>query len=184
MAKIDTPHRFMSTEEYLELEKDAPVRHEYIDGRLFPRAAVTRRHSLIAGNIVLKLAHVTGKTSYQVYVSAVKVRTPADSVYYPDVMVVREPDGGDEDVVLEPCLIVEVASPGTMTRDGREKLAAYQSIPSLNAYLLVDQDRRRVERYHRDEDGGWLHATLIGDSSVPVPCPETDLLLADIYEGP
>lgn len=112
-----------------------------------------------------------------------KVRTLSDRCYYPDIMVVCEPEPDDAYLELEPCLIVEVISPSTKAKDMREKLSDYRTIPSLKAYLLVHQDSRHVERYHRDNDGAWRHATVIGNGSVPVPCPEADLALADTYEG-
>lgn len=183
MAEITTPHRIMSIEEYLVLERDVPVRHEYVDGWLYAMTGSSRRHNLIAGRIFRKLAEAADGTSCRVYVNDMKVRTPNDRVYYPDIMVVCEPEPEDPYLELEPCLIVEVASPSTANKDRREKLVDYRAIPRLHAYLRVDQDSRHVERYYRGENGEWLHATLIGSNTVPLPCPETELALANIYEG-
>lgn len=173
----------MSIEEYLELERDVPIRHEYVDGWLHAMTGSPRRHNLIEGRIFRMLADAADDTSCRVYINDMKVRTPNDRVYYPDIMVVCEPEPDDPYLEHAPCLIVEVASPSTTDKDRRQKLTDYQAIPSLDAYLRVDQDRRRVERYYRDQDGTWLHATLIGDSTVSVPCPETELSIAGIYEG-
>ena len=79
--------------------------------------------------------------------------------------------------------MVEVASPSTETTDRREKLAAYKRMPGLEAYLIVSQDRRWVERHFRGEDGTWRRADLVDEGRFSVPCPETNLSLAEIYEG-
>lgn len=183
MAEHATPHNFMSVEDYLEFERDAAVRHEYVDGQLHAMTGTSKRHNLIALNIVRTLSEASRDTPCQVYMSDVKVQVPGCAFYYPDVVVACESEPDDPYIEQHPCLIVEVISPSTADKDHREKLEAYKTIPTLRAYLIVYQDRRRVDRYHRDHDGAWQRAPLIGDGSVPVPCPETDLALAAIYEG-
>ena len=79
--------------------------------------------------------------------------------------------------------MVEVVSPSTETTDRREKLAAYKRMPGLRAYLIVSQDRRWVESHLRSEGGVWLRGDLVDEGRFPVPCPETDLSLAEVYEG-
>lgn len=111
-----------------------------------------------------------------------------DIFYYPDVMVVCPPedDPRDDDALFEdaPCLVVEVTSPSTEAIDRREKMLAYRRILSLSAYLIVYQEALRVERHWRDESGRWWWAEAIGPEGLaPIPCPETELTLAQIYEG-
>lgn len=94
-------------------------------------------------------------------------------------MVAYDPD--DEPFYeTAPCLLVEVTSPSTESIDRREKLAVYKNIPSLKAYLIVEQNRKVIERYWRDEEGEWRRAALYNRGSVPVPCPETTLALGDL----
>ena len=111
-----------------------------------------------------------------------ELRAAEDTIYYPDVMVTCEPE---EDPLVEnyPCLVVEVASPSTESIDRREKMLAYRKIPTLQAYLIVAQDERRVERFWRDESGEWRQGEAVGEGFVPIPCPEAKLPLAEIYEG-
>lgn len=183
METLAAPHQPPSLDQYLELERDTQVRHEYVGGQLRAMTGATKRHNLIAGNIFSALRQAARRTACQVYMSDVKVLTPANLVYYPDVMVTCEPESGDPYVVSRPCLIVEVISSTTELKDRREKLAAYRTIPTLKAYLIVDQDRQRVDRHFRDEQGGWLRTTVIGEASIPIPCPERALTMSDIYEG-
>lgn len=81
-----------------------------------------------------------------------------------------------------PCLVVEVISPGTESIDRREKMLNYRKMPSLRAYLIVDQDRRWIERHWLDENGEWRHGGL-DEGSIPIPCPETSLSLDEVYEN-
>jgi len=118
-----------------------------------------------------------------VYSEGVKLRVADDVIYYPDVTGACGPEGEDQIVENNPCLVVEVASPSTETTDRREKLAAYKRMPTLEAYLIVSQDRRWVERYLRGEDSLWHRGGLVDDGRFSIPCPETTLTLAEIYEG-
>jgi Uma2 family endonuclease len=83
----------------------------------------------------------------------------------------------------DPCLVVEVASPSTKTTDRREKLAVCKRMPGLRAYLIVAQDRRWVEHHLRGENNIWHRGDLVDEGRFSVPCPETELSLAEIYEG-
>jgi Uma2 family endonuclease len=103
--------------------------------------------------------------------------------YYPDVMVCCESPIADNPTERhDPCALIEVLSPGTASIDRREKLLVYREIPWLRTYLIVDQDTRRVERHFRGEDGIWQRAEHVTDGGVPIPCLETLLSLADIYQ--
>jgi Uma2 family endonuclease len=185
MAERAKPHGLMSVEEYLRLERDSPVRHEYVGGVLYAMTGASRRHNRIAGNIYRKLADAAGGGPCRTYISDMKVLTPDSLAYYPDVMVACAEEPEDEYLEVEPCLIVEVTSPSSESTDRREKLVAYMKIPSLKTYLVVEQERRHVERYFRDEGGEWHKADLVEEGTIPVPCPpDTELTLAEIYEEP
>lgn len=119
-------------------------------------------------------------------VEDVKVRVDDRTIYYPDVLVTSAPVDDRSVLVREPCLVVEVTSSSTRTTDLREKLAGYQRVPSLRAYLVVEQDLRSVERHWSDEHGRWWHATVNPQRTngrIHVPCPETELTLDEIYAG-
>ena len=111
-----------------------------------------------------------------------KLRAADDRIYYPDALATCEPLTGDEYVVARPCLVVEVTSPRTRRVDGVEKLATYREIPSLQAYLIVEQGERRVDRHRRDADGAWRHE-VVTDGAIALSCPEATLALDDVYRG-
>ncbi|MBA3423389.1 MAG: Uma2 family endonuclease [Rubrobacteraceae bacterium] len=183
MAEPAISHRLPSVEEYLKLEESATVRHEYVGGTIHAMVEATKRHNRISGNIYRRLADAASDGPCRVYMETVKLRTAADTVYYPNVMVACGSESEDPYMENDPCLAVEVISPGTETTDRREKLAAYKRMPNLEAYLIVAQDRKWIERHFRGEDGVWRRADLVDEGELPIPCLEMKLSLAEIYEG-
>lgn len=173
----------LTVEEYLELEESSTVRHEYVAGEIHAMTGGTYRHNTIAGKIYRRLADAAEGTSCRVYVSDVKVRIEDAPFYYPDVMVVCEPLASENPVFEDkPCLLVEVVSQSTEKTDRREKLANYQSIPSLKAYVIVAQDRKWISHYFRDESGVWQRGDLVEEGRVPIPCPQgAELSVEDVY---
>ena len=183
MAEKSTPHQPLSIAEYLELEESATVKHEYVGGEIHAMVGASRRHNRISGNVFRKLADLAEGGPCRVYISDMKLQIE-DVFYYPDVMVACGDVPENEYLEDEPCVVVEVASPGTETIDRREKLANYQGISSLRAYLIVSQDRRRITHYQRDDNGIWLRGDLLEEGELPIPCPpDTKLSLDEVYAG-
>lgn len=183
MDSLTAPPGLLSIDEYLELEDGSSIKHEYVGGMVYALAGGSAHHNRIAINIVRKLADAADDTSCQVFMSDMKL-VVENVAYYPDVMVVCVPPETENPTLQRaPCLLIEVLSPSTRRTDQGEKLMVYQTIPTLRAYLIVDQDFHRVERHYRGEDGVWHRADVVGDGSIPIPCPETELPLASIYRG-
>ena len=184
MVDPAAPNGTLSVEEYLKLEQIASVKHEYVAGEIHARVGASRRHNMISGRIYRRLADAAEGGPCRVYISDMKLRVADDVFYYPDVMVACEPEPEDPYTEHEPCLVVEVVSPSTETTDRREKLAAYKKVPTVRAYLIVAQDRPWIERHWRGEDGVWRRADLVDAGGVvPMPCPETEVTVAQVYEG-
>lgn len=183
MAGSTVPYHPPNVQEYLALEEDTTVRHEYVAGTIHAQAGATKRHNWIALNIVTRLASSACGGSCRVYASDVKLRVADDVFYYPDVMAACGPEGEDPIYEDAPCLVVEVIAPSIASIDRREKLIAYRQIPTLKAYLIAAQESRRVERHWRDESGEWFQGEATDDNVIPIPCPETKLPLDEIYEG-
>ncbi|MGB3683114.1 MAG: Uma2 family endonuclease [Rubrobacteraceae bacterium] len=188
MSEPAAPQEPLSVEEYLELERISEVRHELVAGEVHAHAGGTRRHDVLSVNILAALWNAARGGPCRVHSGDRMLRTAGDVFYYPDVMVVCPPEDepGSDEALFEdsPCLVVEVTSPSTENIDRREKLLAYRNTTSLKAYLIVDQRELRVERHWRDESGRWWRAEAVGtEGVVPIPCPETELTLPQIYEG-
>lgn len=183
MGERATQHRLMTVEEYLDFERSSTVKHEYVGGHVYAMTGVSRRHSRISGNIFAALREAAGGGPCRVHQSDMQVPTPDGPFYYPDVVVACGEEPEDPYIEDAPCLLVEVLSPNTESTDRREKLLAYRKLPSLQAYLIVAQDERVVERHFRDKQGQWQTA-FVEEVSFSVPCPsEAELSLDGIYEG-
>ena len=166
-------------EDYLEGERDAAIRYEYVHGEVFAMAGGSDVHNTIGLNIVVALNPAARQKGCRVYASDMKVRAADEVFYYPDVMFVCD-DGPDPYYKDKPCVIIEVISPSTVRTDVNEKRYAYEKLPSLRLYLLVDSRRRFVTGYYRGENG-WEEKAFAKGDTVPIPCAEVNLTMEDIY---
>lgn len=176
----------LTVEEYLRLERAAPFRSEYWNGHLLAMAGGTPAHAVIGANLIAALGNALRSTRCTVFSPDMKVRTPAARrFFYPDVSVAcGEPQFHDEDqdALVNPVLIVEVLSDSSEAADRGPKWLEYRRLPSLRAYVLVDQYQPVVEVYWRGEDGQWRFDAAIGlDSEIAIPPLNLRLALADVY---
>ena len=175
---------YISEPDYLEGEKLAAERHEYVDGQTYLMAGSSKRHNRIAGNCY-RAFMMANDERCTAFIGDIKVRVKGSKAYYyPDVVVGCAEDESDEYYLEKPCLIVEVSSDSTIRKDYLEKSLAYQSLTSLQAYLIVAQDKPQVDMLVRDTDGGWaLQQFDQLQDEITLPCLEITLGLADIYAG-
>ncbi len=174
----------LSKEEYLEGEKHATVKHEYVAGQIFAMVGVSQVHNTIAINLTTALhAHLRGGPC-RVRMAEVKVRVEAaDAFYYPDVVVTCDPDDTEEYHITRPCLIIEVLSPSTEATDRREKLLAYQQLDSLMEYVLVVQTTKQVEVYRRDRGDEWSLDTFTGSDEIHLDSVDLAMGMEAVYAG-
>ncbi len=155
--------------DYFKFENASTTRHEYVGGGIHAMTGGTMRHNRVSGNIFRALSNRLDSTPCQVFINDMKLHVQAaDSVYYPDVFVYcGTSTANDEPVVQDASLVVEVLSESTATIDRREKLAAYQKLPSLRAYWIVSQTEQRIEVHSRAPDGQWQAVAYTVGDSVP-----------------
>ncbi len=179
-----SPLNLLTTEEYLKFEQDGDIRHEFVAGQIYAMAGASEAHNLIAGNIFALLRpHLRGG-SCRSFVADMKIKIEtqqADIFYYPDLLVTCEPSDNQKYFKTRPNLIVEILSDSTETTDKREKRLNYQTIASLQEYVLVSQAEIKVEVYRRDNNN-WTIETLGKDDSLNLDSVGLTLTMADIYE--
>lgn len=177
----------ISEQEFLRLESESSIKHEFVQGHVFAMSGATAAHNVIAGNLFAALHSALRGSPCRAYMSDMKVRiAAAHSYYYPDLMVTCETFDRKSVFMSNPVLLVEVLSPGTAQIDRREKLIAYQKIESLVEYVLLHQDRQRFEMYRRGDDGDWLILTGESDDDLifaSVGSGELTIPMSSIYEG-
>lgn len=152
----------ITPEEYLAAERTAETRSEYFAGKVFAMVGASKRHSLIAANIIRVLGNQLLDRPCNVYPSDMRVKVSATGKYtYPDVVVACEPerfDDAENDTLLNPVVIVEVLSASTEAYDRGKKFEQYQQIESLTEYLLVAQEPCRIEQYVRRSHKEWRYS--------------------------
>jgi len=176
----------LTPQEYLAIERAAKEKSEYYNGYVFARAGASRSHDRATGDVFGLLWTQLRGGACEVFSSDMRVKIEATNTYvYPDVTVACGElsfEDANVDILLNPTLIVEVLSPSTEAHDRGDKFAHYQSIPSLKEYVLVAQDRPRIEHYVRRENGHWDYSEVRGlDGVIHLPSIDCNLLLADVY---
>lgn len=146
---------FLSPEEYLARERKALTKSEYRSGQVYALPGASRKHNIIAVHVSGELYIQLKERSCEIYTNDMRVKVSSAGLYtYPDVVVVcEEPQFEDThfDTLLNPTVLIEVLSPSTAAYDRGEKFASYQKLDSLCEYVLISQDKVRVEYYLRQK---------------------------------
>ena len=169
----------ISVEDYLLGELEADVKHEFIDGDVYAMAGASKNHERIAGNVYRKIGNFLENSPCEPFSSDLKVKVGND-FFYPDVMVVCEDKTENQFFTESPTLLVEVLSSSTRRMDETTKKNAYQSIPSLQDYLLIEQDFVDVELCSRSD--GWQSKHYFLGDEVKLESIALTLTVEDIYQ--
>ncbi|MBD2386505.1 Uma2 family endonuclease [Cylindrospermum sp. FACHB-282] len=164
---VASPQIYITPEEYLELEENSPIKHEYIDGYIYAMAGALEAHVTIAGNLFALLRNHVRGSGCRVYISDMKARVESlNRFYYPDVMVTC--DQRDQETAGYknfPSLIIEVLSNSTESFDRGDKFADYQTLESLQEYVLINTKKTRVECFRRNQEGLWVLQSYAGEQT-------------------
>lgn len=184
-------------DQYLSIEREADERHEYLDGQIYALAGESPEHGAICANLTTEIALQLRGTPCQAFAKDMRVRSgplprrrySQKGLYsYPDLMVVcGEMQFLDEnrDVIINPKVIIEVASPSTEAFDYGEKFWRYRTFnPSLTDYVIISQNRPSIEHFALREDGLWMIADSVIElsGSVHITSINCTLQLAEIYD--
>ena len=176
----------ISVADYLAGELISPIKHEYVAGVVYAMAGGRNQHNRIASNVLVSLGGRLRGKPCQPWNSDTKIRVrfpTHDRFYYPDVSVVCKPNPPDDSFQDNPAVIVEVLSRSTRRIDEGEKKDAYLTIPSLLVYLLVETESAAMVAFRRTERG-FVREVYEGlETIVPLPEVETELPLAEVYDG-
>ena len=180
-------NRFLSPEEYLEIERKAEYKSEYYHGEMFAMSGVSRTHDRINVQLTFLIAqHLRGKRC-EAFTANMRVLAASSGLYtYADLSVVcEEPQFADAqvDTLTDPALLVEILSPSTEDYDRGKKAKLYRAIPSLQELLLIAQDSYEVELYRRQPDGTWSLIEARGlESAIALTSIGYTLSLRELYE--
>jgi Uma2 family endonuclease len=179
--------RYYSPEEYLALEEVAEYKSEYYDGEIVPMTGGTTNHNQIAGNVYIALSLALKGQNYRVFIGDVRLWIPKKRSYtYPDVMVIAgKPEYFEQrkDTVTNPQVIVEVLSKSTKAYDRGGKFQFYQTIPSFQEYILIDQSQRFIEQFSKQENKRWSYCVYDEeDLALVFNSFSVEVSLDDVYD--
>jgi len=151
-------------------------------------AGGNQAHGLISGNFIAVLHGQLRRSACRLFAFNMRVNIPATGLYtYPDIVAAcgeLKFIDAEADTLLNPVFIAEILSPSSEGYDRGRKFEHYQTIPTLNEYLLVAQDRIHVDLYTRQSAGAWLltSANQLTDT-IALPSIHCSVPLAELYEG-
>jgi len=172
----------MTLVEFLEWEERQPLRYEFdgvgpvaMTGGTFAHAAVQRNLAIAIGG------RLRGKPC-QFFGSDLKIQVAEGHIRYPDGMIVCSPVNRSATVVYDPVVVFEVLSPSTTRNDRIVKAREYQATPSVQRYVMLEQDGVNAVVYARSGET-WTHEILVADPTLALPEIGVSLRLAELYEG-
>ena len=170
----------LSAQDYLDGERTAEQKHQLIDGVAYAMAGASRNHNRITINTITQIEKQLMDGPYQTFSADMKVAASGD-YYYPDVMVVCKEDEQDSDyVVHSPSLIVEVLSKSTRALDRSNKQVRYLQIPSLEYYVLIEQDFCEITLLSREQ--GFIPQSFYFGDTMSLPAINVELEISELYQ--
>jgi len=154
-------------EEYLQLERTATERHEFYKGEMFvmpgfgdllAMSGAAKNHNEIFSNLFGQLCiELKGKTC-RPYGPDMRLHIPENTLYtYPDITIYCDNpvEGTEDDIAINPAVIIEILSPSTRNYDMGGKFALYRDIPAWKEYILVDSGSLKIYAFRINETGHW-----------------------------
>ncbi len=176
---------YLSHEEYLSYERASESRNEYLNGDIFAMAGASRNHNQISSNIVRLLGNQLLDKPCSVYAGDMKIKIgKADKYTYPDIAVscdTEEFEDENEDVLLNPLVIIEILSDSTEAYDRGLKFFHYQFTDSLKEYILISQKLCRAEKFER-QNNIWIYSEIHSmDNILEIRTINCILPMAEVY---
>ncbi len=135
------PKPTYTASEYLVLERNSVIRHEYYAGAIFAMVGASEAHNLIITSTVFSLYGQLRARPCRIYSNDMLVRVAATGLYtYPDLIVVCGESRFTDDTfetLVDPTVIIEVLSDPTERYDRGKKFQHYRALASLREYLLI-----------------------------------------------
>lgn len=181
MTALARPVR-MTPEGFVAWEREQPERHEFFDGEVLAMVGGTLAHSAIVDNMQAALRTALAGRGCRALQSNIKVPV-GPNYFYPDVLVACGRLDMRADFVAAPVLLAEVLSPSTQGYDRGAKWDTYRRLPSLQTFLLVEQERVLVHLYRRSGEL-WTFSAHDGmDEVIECAEPPVRLRVGDFYAG-
>ncbi|GAA4201011.1 Uma2 family endonuclease [Pedobacter jeongneungensis] len=178
--------RRYTVEEYLEMEKEATVKHEYYQGEIFAMSGAGNNHNEIFSNVFIEIGNKLKGKPCRPYGSDMRMNIPENTLFtYPDISIYCNGlthSEFDEDTSILPTVIIEILSPSTKNYDKGKKFTLYKDIPSLKEYIMIDSESVCVQAFYIDDENNWkLNEHREISDTLSLISMEFDVALNDIY---
>jgi len=172
----------MTLAEFLDWEKRQPTRYEFDGFGPVAMTGGTAGHADVQRNLAIAVGGRLRGKPCRFYGSDLRFQVAQGHVRYPDGMVVCSPVDRSTTVINDPVIVFEVLSPSTTRDDRIVKAREYQATPSVQRYVMLEQDGVGATVYARSGET-WTHEILVADSILALPEIGISLPLAELYEG-
>jgi len=122
-----------------------------------PRTSIN--HRKIIANLNEMLIQTINLSEFRVYINDMVVTRKLFGFFYvPDITVtLKKNEIYDTEGALEnPISIIEILSPSTEKKDKNQKKKDYQSIASLQEYILISQNSYKITQFLREGKTDWI----------------------------
>ncbi len=171
----------MTMAEFLDWEQRQELKHEFDGFQPVAMAGGTLAHSALQRNLAISVGGPLRGTACQFLTSDFQIWTEA-GVCYPDGMVVCGPQTGTARGTSDPVVVFEIISPSTAVTDRIVKTREYQATPSVQRYVILEQDRIAATVFARRPDG-WSGQVVAAGEALEMPEVGLSLLLDELYAG-
>lgn len=187
MVSSGRRHHRYTYAEYVALEKRSDVKHEFFDGEIYAMAGGGEDHSALAAEILRALGNAVGDRPCRVHTSDLRIYVEAVGLAtFPDATVIcgkfEQHAPSPDATALNPVILVEVTSDSSEEYDNGDKREAYQTIATLQEYIIVSHRERRITVYRR-EGGDWKMRSAIAGGRVRVDFLANELVVDEIYRN-
>jgi Uma2 family endonuclease len=174
--------------EYLAIASATEHRLEFIDGVIVAMAGGSHVHNALGGRFAMLFgARVrppcrTFSPDQRFWIAAT-----ARGRFSDGAIICGTPSAPPHDrhAATNPTVVLEVLSPSSIGDDEGDKRSDFQSLETLQAYLLAAQDARAIRVYRRDDRGAWrqLPDHYRDGDELLLPGMTAPITVAEIYDG-
>ncbi len=167
--------------EFLAWEATQELKWEFDGFQPVAMTGGTDAHAAIQANIITALTiRLRSKICY-VRGPDIKIQT-GPGYRYPDAFVSCTPVARDATVAADPVVIFEVMSESTARTDRTTKLLEYRSLPSVQRYVMLEQDQPVATVFTRAETG-WGLGRLNANDTLAMPEISVEIPMRELYDG-
>jgi Uma2 family endonuclease len=170
--------RSWTTETFLAWEDKQEGKHEFDGRRVILMTGGSLAHQDIVFNLRATLGRLLAGSPFRA-AQEMRLRI-GDRVRYPDVVVFAGPLDQGTRTLSDAVTIFEVLSDDTATTDRVAKLGEYTDVPSLRAYVLLEQTALAATLFQREPGGPWI-ASAHTAGELRLPGIDVAVPLADLY---